>query len=164
MAESSSMLKSLAIKAGMLAATVLLVLWIGWPIQPELFAPLAVRSVEKGEHTVVQSVTSVPAPQRIITTPSTVPTAGQSQRTQGKLDLNRATAEQLQRLPGIGPVLAQRVIEQRMMHGRFHTVDDLREVKGIGKKRMDQLRPLIMVDQVTKVETKRDARLKAKAL
>ena len=158
------MLKSLAIKAGMLSATVLLVVWIGWPIQPELVAPLAVRSVEKGEHTLVQSVTPVPAPQRIITTPSTVPTAGQSQRTQGKLDLNRATAEQLQRLPGIGPVLAQRVIEQRTTHGRFHTVDDLREVKGIGKKRMDQLRPLIMVDQVTKVETKRDVGLKAKAL
>jgi competence protein ComEA len=158
------MFKSLAIKAGMLAATVLLVLWIGWPIQPELVAPLAVPSVEKGEHTVVQPVTSVPAPQRIVTTLSTVPTAGQSQRTQGKLDLNRATAEQLQRLPGIGPVLAQRVIEQRTTHGRFHTVDDLREVKGIGKKRMDQLRPLIMVDQVTKVEARRDPGLKPKAL
>jgi competence protein ComEA len=158
------MFKSLATKAGMLAATVLLVLWIGWPIQPEVVAPLAVRSVEKSEHTVVQPVTSVPAPQRIVTRLSTVPTAGQSQRTQGKLDLNRATAEQLQRLPGIGPVLAQRVIEQRTTHGRFHTVDDLREVKGIGKKRMDQLRPLIMVDQVTKVEARRDPGLKPKAL
>jgi hypothetical protein len=61
-------------------------------------------------------------------------------------------------------VLAQRVIEQRTTHGAFHTVDGLRNVKGIGKKRMDQLRPLIMVDQVTKVETKQDARLKAKTL
>jgi competence protein ComEA len=98
-----------------------------------------------------------------VTTRSAIPTAGQSQRPQGKLDLNRATAEQLQRLPGIGPVLAQRVIEQRTTHGPFHTVDDLRDVKGIGKKRMDQLRPLIMVDQVTKAEIKRDARPKAKA-
>ncbi|WP_447986932.1 ComEA family DNA-binding protein [Nitrospira sp. Nam74] len=164
MAESSTMFKSLAIKVGMLVATVVLVLWIGWPIQPELVAPLIVRSVEKGEQTAVQPVTSVPAPQRIVTTLSTVPTAGHSQRTHGKLDLNRATAEQLQHLPGIGLVLAQRVIEQRTTHGRFHAVDDLREVKGIGKKRMDQLRPLIMVDEVTKVETKRDAGLKAKAL
>ena len=158
-------LKSLAVKAGMLATTVLLVLWIGWPIQLELVAPPGVRTVEEeGRHTVMQPEAPRPAPQRGVTLRSAIPTAGHSQRTQGKLDLNRATAEQLQLLPGIGPVLAQRVIEQRATHGPFHTVDDLKDVKGIGKKRMDQLRPLIMVEQVTKAETKRDARLKAKAL
>ena len=158
-------LKSLAVKAGMLATTVLLVLWIGWPIQLELVAPSGVRTVEEeGRHTGMQLEAPRPAPQRDVTMLSAIPTAGQSQRTQGKLDLNRATAEQLQLLPGIGPVLAQRVIEQRATHGPFHTVDDLKDVKGIGKKRMDQLRPLIMVEQVTKAETTRDARLKAKAL
>ncbi|MBA2251291.1 MAG: helix-hairpin-helix domain-containing protein [Nitrospirales bacterium] len=158
-------LKSLAIKAGMLATTVLLVLWIGWPIQSEPVPPSAVRSVEgESQHTVMQPEAPRLAPQRTVTMLSAIPTAGQSQRTLGKLDLNRATAEQLQLLPGIGPVLAQRVVEQRTKQGPFHTVDDLRDVKGIGKKRMDQLRPLLMVDQVTKAETKRDARLKAKAL
>ena len=158
-------LKSLAVKVGMLATTVLLVLWIGWPIQPEPVAPSGVQSVEEeSRQTIMQAVTPRPAPERTVTTRSAIPTAGQSQRTQGKLDLNRATAEQLQRLPGIGPVLAQRVVEQRTMHGPFHTVDDLSDVKGIGKKRMDQLRPLIMVDQVSKAETKRDASLKPKAL
>ena len=165
MAENPSMLKSLAVKAGMLATTVLLVLWIGWPIPPEPVAPSGVRSVGgEGEQTVIEPEAPPPNPEHTVTALLAVPTAGQSQRTQGKLDLNRATAEQLQRLPGIGPVLAQRVIEQRTTHGPFHTVDDLRDVKGIGKKRMDQLRPLIMVDQVSKAETKRDASLKPKAL
>jgi competence protein ComEA len=60
--------------------------------------------------------------------------------------------------------LARRVIAQRTTHGPFHTVDDLRDVKGIGKKRMDQLRPLVMVNVAAKTELTRKAKLKTKAL
>lgn len=161
MAESCGMLNSLAIKAGMLATAVLLILWIGWPT-PHDPADLVGMQTGEGE-TAVPPEEPPAAPPATVATTSSIPTGARSQGKQGKLDLNRATAEELQHLPGIGPVLAQRVIEQRTTHGAFHTVDGLRDVKGIGKKRMDQLRPLVMVDVLTKREPKRDAK-KAKAL
>lgn len=66
-------------------------------------------------------------------------------RVQFPLDLNRATAEQLEALPGIGPVLAQRIVEYRQQVGRFHSVDDLLEVHGIGPKRLERIRPYVVV-------------------
>ena len=159
------MIKSLAIKGGMLVATVLLALWIGWPTSHDPAHLVGIQAgEEEREETAVQREEPRTAPHSSAPKASTIPTGARSQSKQGKVDLNHATAEELQHLPGIGPVLAQRVIEQRTAHGPFHTVDDLRDVKGIGKKRMDQLRPLLMVDQVTKAETQRDARRKAKAL
>lgn len=52
----------------------------------------------------------------------------------GVLDLNNATAEQLDTLPGVGPVTAQRILEWRTSHGRFSRVEELQEVDGIGPK------------------------------
>ena len=76
--------------------------------------------------------------------------------------VDRATAEELLHLPGIGPVLAQRIVDQRTSQGPFQTVDDLSDVKGIGKKRLDQLRPLVMVDMTGQAAKK--TRQKAKKL
>ena len=157
------MIKSLAIKSGMLVTTVLLILWMGWPAPQDLPTLAGVQTgEEEREETAGGSDQPRPA-QATVAMTSSIPTVAQSQSKQGKLDLNRATAEELQHLPGIGPVLAQRVIEQRTTHGPFHDVDGLRDVKGIGKKRMDQLRSLVVVDVLTKAEPKRDAK-KAKAL
>jgi competence protein ComEA len=61
------------------------------------------------------------------------------------LDLNRASAEDLESLPGIGAVLAQRVIAYRKSVGRFQAVEELREVKGIGVKKFDRIKLLVMV-------------------
>jgi competence protein ComEA len=61
------------------------------------------------------------------------------------LDLNTATEVQLEALPGIGPSLAQAIIQEREHEGGFHTVDDLRRVRGIGDVRFAQLRPLVSV-------------------
>lgn len=62
-----------------------------------------------------------------------------------KLDLNTASREALIELPGIGPSTADRILEFRKSHGPFHTVEDLSQVKGIGPKTMEKLRPLVSV-------------------
>lgn len=56
------------------------------------------------------------------------------------VDLNRAGVEELQRLPGVGPVLAGRIIEHRAEHGAFESVEDLLDVPGIGEAKLNQLR------------------------
>lgn len=65
--------------------------------------------------------------------------------TGGLLDLNLATLAQLDGLPGVGPVTAQRILAWRAEHGRFASVDQLREVEGIGDKRFETLRKLVVV-------------------
>jgi competence protein ComEA len=61
------------------------------------------------------------------------------------VDLNTATLEQLESLPGVGPVLAQRIIDWRTANGRFSTVDELREVGGIGERKFADLAPRVRV-------------------
>jgi competence protein ComEA len=63
----------------------------------------------------------------------------------GLVDLNTATAEQLDALPGVGPVLAQHILDWRSAHGRFDSADQLREVSGIGPSKFADLRPLVTV-------------------
>ena len=63
----------------------------------------------------------------------------------GPVDLNSATLEALDGLPGIGPVLAQRILDWRAAHGRFSTVDELGEVSGIGEATLADLRPAVTV-------------------
>jgi comEA protein len=61
----------------------------------------------------------------------------------GVVDLNRATAEELRTLPGIGPALASRVVAWRAAHGPFRSVDELENVPGIGRKTATRLRPRV---------------------
>lgn len=61
----------------------------------------------------------------------------------GPVDLNTAGAEELQRLPGIGPALAGRIVEWRTQHGRFRSVPDLAQVPGIGPRTVERLEPLV---------------------
>jgi competence protein ComEA len=63
----------------------------------------------------------------------------------GKVDLNKATLEQLDGLPGVGPVTAQRILDWRTRSGKFSRVDQLREVEGIGERRFSQLKDLVTV-------------------
>ena len=59
----------------------------------------------------------------------------------GKLiDINRASAEELTSLKGIGPVLAGNIVEYRTKNGRFNSIDDLLHVKGIGRRKLEDLR------------------------
>jgi len=71
----------------------------------------------------------------------------------GLLDLNRASASDLQNLPGIGPAKADAIVEHREKYGPFRSVDDLLNVKGIGPKLLERMRPLVTVGGGSPAET-----------
>ncbi|MFE9140540.1 ComEA family DNA-binding protein [Streptomyces tubercidicus] len=62
----------------------------------------------------------------------------------GPVSLSTATEQQLDSLPGVGPVLARHIVEFRSQHGGFRSVDQLRQVTGIGDRRFADLRPLVV--------------------
>ncbi len=62
------------------------------------------------------------------------------------LNVNRATAEELERLPRIGPVLARRIVAFREAHGPFRRLEDLEAVPGIGPKTLAELAPFVKFD------------------
>ncbi len=60
------------------------------------------------------------------------------------IDLNHASAEDLQRLPGIGPAIARRIVTYREEHGPFRRIESLAAVRGIGPKSIERIRPLVV--------------------
>lgn len=72
-------------------------------------------------------------------------TAESTQIKDGTIDLNTATQAQFEELPGIGEVLAQRIVDYRQMHGPFVVIEDLLNVEGIGKKKLEQLEPFVRI-------------------
>lgn len=96
-----------------------------------LAAPLA-----DGEQVVV--------PGRGATGAATAPPSAAGGSPTAPLDLNTATAEQLDALPGIGPATAQKILDYRQAHGPFHAVDELDAVPGIGPGRIAQLKGLVI--------------------
>lgn len=86
-------------------------------------------------------------PVQIRTLPAPTEPALPAEETQpevpGIVNLNTATAEQLQTLPGIGPVLASRIIAYREEYGSFDTIGELANVSGIGEKRLEEIWDLV---------------------
>jgi comEA protein len=122
------MFRALVIKLALLALTIAVILGLGWPV-PQVETP-------------------APGPFKKATVPSLPPVSRvgpSSAWTVARVDVNRASVEELEILPHVGPVLAERIVEWRRQHGRYRSVDDLQAVKGIGKKRLEQLRPLVTV-------------------
>ncbi len=62
------------------------------------------------------------------------------------VNINTATKTQLMNLPGIGPSLAERILEYRAINGQFTSVDELRKVKGIGEKKFERIRLLVRMN------------------
>ncbi len=63
-----------------------------------------------------------------------------------KLNINRASKSDLEKLPGIGPTIAERIVNYREEHGAFKSIEDLKNVKGIGDKKFEALKDLITVE------------------
>jgi competence protein ComEA len=97
------------------------------------------RFVGDGEQVLV----GIPAPADGAPTGAGGQPAGAS--TGGLVNLNTATLDQLDTLPGIGPTLAERILQWRQQHGRFSSVDELQEVSGIGPRKFEQLVDLATV-------------------
>ena len=80
-------------------------------------------------------------PRRGLADPAPLLPAGSGCR--GPVHLNSATLEQLDALPGVGPVTAQKILDYRQQHGAFGSVDELDAIAGIGPARLEQLRGLV---------------------
>ncbi|HEU4685710.1 MAG TPA: helix-hairpin-helix domain-containing protein [Nitrospira sp.] len=142
------MIASLLLKFCMIAVTMGLVFWIGWTVPEEVrserdsaVATLPPFSVEQPAADVVPSA----PPLKMGAVASKRNASSSDTPTNHTLDLNSATEEELESLPGIGPVLAGRIIEHRTTIGAFDRVEDLREVKGIGKKKFERIRSLVRI-------------------
>jgi competence protein ComEA len=73
--------------------------------------------------------------------------SGLNEEQQGaKININQATADQLQLLPGIGPALSKRIVECREANGRFERIEDLMQVRGIGPKTFERMRDCLTVE------------------
>ena len=146
------MWQSLFLKLGMFAATLGVVFWIGWalpnsmdrprdlavtPQSYETSNPGPIPASESATEATTASVAFVPNQSSVPATPT------RSHR--DLLDLNRATEQDFDALPGIGARLAERIIAYRQSVGIFHSLDELRQVKGIGNKKFERIRPLITV-------------------
>ena len=85
----------------------------------------------------------------VLTVPSSVEAGEQSSaegQRQEKVEINSATVEQLQEVPGIGPTLAARIVDFREEHGPFERVEDLLNVQGIGERTLELMRPYLEVE------------------
>jgi len=131
-------MKSLLFKLGMLVVTMGIVFWIRWgPHSAQSPGFSAERQI-----TTAPSNGSLQQEQRI---DASEPVKISLMPRVHRVDLNRATAHELETLPGIGAVLAQRVIAFRESIGGFRKIEDLCEVKGVGPKKFDRLKSLVTV-------------------
>lgn len=99
-------------------------------------------AVEPAEVAALEAFARVAQSDSGTTAPLSAPSVNSAPR---PLDVNAATFNDLVRLPGIGPVMAKRIIEYREANGPFKRLQDLRHVKGIGAKTYEKLAPLLVV-------------------
>lgn len=153
---------SLLLKLALLGVGVCFVYWVGWP-QPSLspvvrfenpdglvsHSPLSSSADPPDE---VVSVAPLSGKDRV--QPLQVMVEGKTRQTREvaavTVDLNDGTLAELEHLPGIGRVLAERIVAHRTSHGAFRHIEDLALVPGIGEKRLELLRPHVGVRASTR--------------
>ena len=117
--------------------------------QADLHSLNLAAKVRDGEQIYVPEIHQIPDVGQTIPTSSSSaappqPSVRRSASSNGsRININTATFQELQTLRGIGPTMAQRIIEYRQTSGRFATVDDLTNVKGVGEKTLEKIRDSI---------------------
>ncbi len=96
--------------------------------------------LQDGDQVIVPEVRPTSRPAVTAPAGSTTPAGSAT-----SIDINSATAAELERLPEIGPTLAARIVEYREANGRFTTVEQLAEIRGISERMVEVLRPLVTV-------------------
>lgn len=153
-----SLVRSLLLKCGILGLGIAVVLWAGWP-QPKKngyrdhsSAPIVLSEDKRVQVVPGQSIPIlITSPQVSVESSSIEPKNSNFLATQISLliDLNESSQVELKGLPGIGVVLADRIVSYRTKYGEFRHVNDLENVSGIGEKRLQRLLPFVKVDAVT---------------
>jgi len=95
-----------------------------------------------------EAVGATNTPSAAVTLPAVISSSGSvknPQQSGGKVNINTADESLLDTLPGIGPAYAQRIIQYREINGPFKSIEDIKQVSGIGDKRFEQLKDLITV-------------------
>jgi competence protein ComEA len=146
------MIKSLLLKLGMLFMAIGVVFWVRWAPQPPVHdaSPTTENRIVASQTTELEgregrTAGSSGRSAQGLTIDAVAQTEPSKTAIGSRLDINRASAGELESLPGIGSVLAKRVIAFRESVGQFQKVEDLRGVKGIGSKQFERIKPLVTV-------------------
>ena len=146
-----SWVKSLLLKSGILAISVMAVLWVGWP-QPLIMHDDRVSVTPGTEQLSVSKLPSTPLTDVSLVdggNRSAIERKRQNLQLEDRaelINLNLGSRKELESLPGIGETLADRIVSYRTSYGDFQNVDDLVKVSGIGGKRLQRLVPFITVE------------------
>lgn len=79
--------------------------------------------------------------------------AGKKKPPAKPVNINTASSEELQQVPGIGPATAQKILQMRKSYGPFKSVDDLLAIRGLGQKRLDKMRRYLTIGKANSPKT-----------
>ena len=149
---------SLLLKSGVLGLGIVIVLWGGWPQPPISLLDDSSAPIELSDNKSIQAVHR----ESTLVTINSLNVSLQSSSVERKkpdihaaqipllVDLNVSSQIELKALPGIGMILADRIVSYRSTYGRFQRVGDLVKVSGIGEKRLKRLEPFVTVEMIGK--------------